>query len=65
MISMFSLELYTPNYQQFADEIGFYVQRIGGELAVRRHDVEFTVPLRYKDFVLIKYPFLKEIPLVY
>jgi tRNA 2-selenouridine synthase SelU len=62
---MFSLELYTPNYKQYADEIGFYVQRIGGEIAVRRHDVEFTVPVKYKDFVLIQYPFLKEIPLIY
>jgi hypothetical protein len=65
MITMFSLELYTPNYKQYADEIGFYVQRIGGEIAVRRHDVEFTVPVKYKDFVLIQYPFLKEIPLIY
>jgi len=65
MIAMFSLELYTPNYHKYADEVGFYVQRIGGELAVRRHDVEFTVPIRYRDFVLIQYPFLKEIPLMY
>ena len=65
MISIFSLELYTPDYKQYADEIGFYVQRCGGDLAVRRHTVEFTVPLRYRDFVLIQYPFLKEIPLVY
>jgi hypothetical protein len=65
MISIFSLELYTPDYKQYADEIGFYIQRCGGELAVRRHAVEFTVPIRYKDFVLIKYPFLKEVPLIY
>lgn len=65
MIAMFSLELYTSEYKQYADEVGFYVQRIGGELAVRRHDVEFTVPDKYKDFILIQYPFLKSVPLIY
>lgn len=65
MIAMFSLELYTQEYKKYADEVGLYVQRIGGELAVRRYDIEFTVPIRYKDFVLIQYPFLKLVPLIY
>jgi len=62
---MFSLGLYTPEYKQYADEVGFYVQDLGGEIAVRRHDVEFTVPIQHQLFTLIKYPFLKIIPLVY
>jgi hypothetical protein len=65
MIAIFSLELYTSDYKNYADEVGFYVQKCGGEIAVRRHDVEFTVPLHYKDFVLIQYPFLKIVPLIY
>ena len=65
MIAIFSIELYTTEYKKYADDIGFYVQHIGGEFAVTRNNVEFTVPLKYKDFVLIQYPFLKEIPLVY
>jgi len=65
MIAIFSLELYTPEYKQYADEVGFYVQDLGGEIAVRRHDVEFTVPIQHQLFMLIKYPFLKMIPLIY
>jgi hypothetical protein len=65
MIAIFSLELYTPEYKQYADEVGFYVQDRGGEIAVRRHDVEFTVPIQHQLFMLIKYPFLKMIPLIY
>ena len=65
MISIFSLELYSPECRQHRDDIGFYVQHCGGEFSVHRHTIEFTVPQRYKDFVLLQYPFLKEIPLVY
>jgi len=65
MIVMFSLSLHSPEYKQHADDVGFYVQDIGGEFAVRKHEVEFIFPQRFKDFVLIKYPFLKEIPLCY
>jgi len=65
MIVMFSLSLYSPEYKQYADDVGFYAQDIGGYFHVRKHNVEFTFPQRYKDFVMIKYPFLKEIPLCY
>ena len=65
MIVMFSLELYTPEYRRYADDIGFYAQDCGGYFHVARHDVEYTFPEKYKDFVLIQYPFLKLIPLVY
>ena len=54
---MFSLELYTPEYTRYADDIGFYAQNCGGYFHVARHDVEFTFPEKYKDFVLIQYPF--------
>ena len=65
MIAIFSLALYTSEYKKYADEVGFYVQECGGEIAVRRHDVEFTVPVQHQLFVLIKYPFLKIVPLIY
>ena len=65
MIAIFSLALYTSEYKKYADEVGFYVQECGGEIAVRRHDVEFTVPIQHQLFVLIKYPFLKIVPLIY
>jgi len=65
MIIMFSLRMYTPEYKKYADEVGDYIQKCGGEFAVRRHDVEFTVEERFKDFVLIQFPFLEEIPLCY
>ena len=62
---MFSLDLYTKECRQYQDDIGFYVQRCGGQFSVHRHDIEFTIPEKYKDFMLIQFPFLKEIPLVY
>jgi hypothetical protein len=65
MIVMFSLALYTPEYRKYSDDVGYYAQECGGYFHIARNDVEFTFPERYKDFVLIKYPFLKEIPLVY
>jgi hypothetical protein len=65
MIAMFSLPLYTPEYKQYADEVGYYVQECGGYFHVARHDVEFTVPIEQQLFVMIKFPFLKTVPLVY
>jgi uncharacterized protein (DUF1330 family) len=65
MIAMFSLPLYTPEYKQYGDDVGDYVQECGGHFHIARNDVEFTVPLEQKLFVLIKFPFLKIIPLVY
>ena len=65
MISMFSLDLYTKECRQYRDDIGFYVQQCGGEFSVHRHTIEFTIPKKYKDFMLIQFPFLKEITLIY
>jgi len=65
MIVMFSLSRYIPEYKEYADDIGFYIQRFGGALAIRKHEVEFTIEERYREFVLIKYPFLEQVLLVY
>jgi uncharacterized protein (DUF1330 family) len=65
MIVMYSLKKYTKEYKEHLDDIGFYIQKIGGEFSVARHDVEFTFEDKYKDFVLIQFPFLREIPLCY
>lgn len=62
---MFSLSLCAPEYEQYADEVGFYVQDCGGYFHVARHDVEFIVPIEQQLFVMIKFPFLKTVPLVY
>jgi len=48
-----------------ADDISLYVQKIGGYYEVHRHDIEFYVPVEYRDFMLIKYPLLNEVPYVY
>ena len=42
---MFSLSLYAPEYKQYADDVGFYVQDCGGYFHVAIHNVEFTVPI--------------------
>jgi uncharacterized protein (DUF1330 family) len=57
--------MFVPEYKMYSDEIGDYIQQCGGEFYVRRHDVEFVVEEKYRDFVLIKFPFLEEVPLVY
>lgn len=62
---MFSLRMYAPEYKMYSDEVGYYIQECGGEFYVRRNDVEFVVEERYREFVLIKFPFLEEIPLAY
>jgi hypothetical protein len=62
---MFSLKKYTPEFKEHLDDVGFYIQKIGGEFHVARHEVEFTFEERFKDFVLLQFPFLKEIPLCY
>jgi uncharacterized protein (DUF1330 family) len=57
--------MYAPEYKMYSDEVGYYIQECGGEFYVRRNDVEFVVEERYREFVLIKFPFLEEIPLAY
>ena len=62
MLVMYSLNRW---HREFKDEVGDYIQSIGGEFHVARHDIEFTFEEKYKVFVLIKFPFLKKIDLIY
>ena len=43
------------------DELSLYVQEIGGYFEIQKRVIEFFVPIEYRDFILIKYPFLEEI----
>lgn len=43
------------------DEISLYVQECGGHFEIQRHNIEFFVPEEYRDFVIMKYPFLQEV----
>jgi len=65
MIVMFSLKKYTPECKEYLDTVGDYIQQCGGEFHIARHEIEFTIEERFKDFVLLQFPFLKEIPLCY
>jgi uncharacterized protein (DUF1330 family) len=65
MIVMYSLKKYTPEYKEYLDKVGNYVQQCGGEFHIARHEVEFTFEAKHRDFVLLQFPFLKEIPLCY
>jgi len=47
------------------DEISLYVQEIGGHFEIQKRVIEFFVPEEYRDFILIKYPFLEEVCYVY
>lgn len=44
-----------------ADDVSLYVQECGGHIEVNRHNIEFYIPTEYRDFILIKYPFLEEV----
>ena len=44
------------------DDVGLYVQQVGGHFETHRgHVVEFFVPQEYREFVIIKYQFLREV----
>jgi hypothetical protein len=45
-------------YREQADEIADYIQSIGGEFVIRKHGIEFLVPIKYIEFVSLKYSFL-------
>jgi len=62
---MYALSRWCREYKEQLDCVGDYIQKIGGEFHVGRHDIEFTFEEKYKDFVLVQFPFLKEIPLCY
>jgi len=50
------------NNHDTLDELGLYVQDVGGYFETHRgYVVEFFVPVEYRDFMIIKYPFLEEI----
>lgn len=65
MIVMYTLKKYTPECKEYLDDVGFHIQRCGGSFHIGKHEIEFTFEDIHKDFILIKYPFLKEIPLCY
>jgi len=47
------------------DDVGLYVQELGGHFETHRgHVIEFFVPAEYRDFVILKYPFLREVEYV-
>ncbi len=47
------------------DDVGLYVQQLGGHFETHRgHVIEFFVPQEYRDFVILKYPFLREVEYV-
>jgi len=57
---------FTANYStresELLDDIGFYAQSVGGYFEMRRgFTVEFFVPPEYREFMIMKYPFLKEV----
>jgi uncharacterized protein (DUF1330 family) len=65
MIVMYSLKNNAPEYEEYLDKVGDYIQHCGGEFHLARHEVEFTFEEKHRVFVLLQFPFLKEIPLCY
>ena len=53
------------NWTKYADEVGEYVQQNDGRFVITREGVEFTMPIKYHDFLRIKFPELKEIELCF
>ena len=43
------------------DDVSLYVQEIGGHFEIQRRVIEFFVPIEYRDFIIMKYPFLEEV----
>ena len=43
------------------DEVSLYVQEIGGYFEIQKRVIEFSIPVEYREFILIKYPFLEEV----
>lgn len=57
---------YFSNNSDLLDDVGFYVQELGGYFEMHRgFEVEFFVPIEYRDFIIMKYPFLEEVAYVY
>ena len=55
----FHLSKDTPGFVNAADMVGDYVQSVGGRFDIHRHHVAFHVPIKYVDFMLIQFAFLK------
>lgn len=62
---MISFILNKYSYYDQTDDVSLYVQECGGYFEIQRHNVEFFVPVEYRDFILIKYPFLEEVRYVH
>ena len=57
---------YFNHNRDLLDDVSLYVQEMGGHFETHRgFRVEFFVPVEYRDFLLIKYPFLEEVAYVY
>jgi hypothetical protein len=46
------------------DEVSLYVQEVGGRFEIHKRVIKFFVPAEYRDFVIMKYPFLEEVAYV-
>ena len=43
------------------DEVSLYVQECGGYFEIKKRVIEFFVPTEYREFMLLKYPFLTQV----
>lgn len=43
------------------DDVSLYVQKIGGSFEIQKSTIEFFVPVEYREFMLLKYPFLTQV----
>lgn len=62
---MISFTVNKYRYYEVLDDVGLYVQECGGHFELQRYVIEFFVPEEYRDFFIIKYPFLREVEYVY
>jgi hypothetical protein len=62
---MISFTVNKYQYYEGLDDVGLYVQECGGHFELQKYVIEFFVPEEYRDFIIIKYPFLREVEYVY
>jgi hypothetical protein len=55
----FNLLRSTPDFLQKMDDVGFYVQEIGGEFYFKKKHIAFHVPVEYTEFMILKFSYLK------
>ena len=58
---MISFTVNKFKYYGDTDELSLYVQESGGHYEIQRYVIEFFIPVEYREFILIKYPFLEEV----